>query len=60
MTEYVVREKTNTLAIHCITWSQARGEQWIDQYGDSKMFMDKSLTRDSFEVVERAPAKPKR
>lgn len=49
--EYQVIEKTNPLAVHCITWSLERGEQWIERYGDSKMFMDKTLTKSSFKVI---------
>jgi hypothetical protein len=48
MDKYSVREKTNPLAVHCYTWSLERCHAWIDQYGDSKIFMDKTLTRDSF------------
>lgn len=49
---YEVREKDNPLAVHLITWSKQRGEEWIERYGDSKMFVDKTLTKNSFEVVE--------
>lgn len=51
--DYVVVEKNNHLAIHVITWSEQRGLEWIEKYGDSKMFMDKTLTKDSFEVIRR-------
>lgn len=47
-----VVEKNNQLAVHCETWSHERGLQWIERYGDSGMFMDKTLTKDSFMVVE--------
>ena len=47
-----VVEKHNHNAVHLLTWSKSRGEEWIETYGDSKMFMDKSLTKDSFEVIE--------
>ena len=49
--EYKVVEKKNQFAVHCITWSKERGEQWINQYGDSKMFTDKTLNRNSFIVI---------
>lgn len=49
MKDWAVVEKANPLAVHCLTWSKERAEQWIERYGDSKMFMDKTLTRDSFE-----------
>jgi len=45
-----VREKDNSLAVHCITWSKERAQQWIDRYGDSGIFTDKSLTKDSFYI----------
>ena len=53
MSDFIVREKANPLAIHCITWSRERGLEWIEKYGNSGMFTDKTLTRDSFEVVEK-------
>jgi len=49
---YQVIEKKNPLAVHCITWSKERGLQWIERYGDSKIFMDKTLTKKSFKVVK--------
>lgn len=52
MAEFKVVEKENPFAVHCLTWSRQRGEEWIEKYGDSKMFTDKSLTRESFIVVE--------
>lgn len=52
--KYKVVEKKNKHAIHCLTWSKERGRQWIERYGDSKIFTDKTLTKDSFEVVLNA------
>lgn len=52
MPNYKVVEKDNHDAVHLITWSKERGEEWIDEYGDSKIFTDKSLTKDSFEVIK--------
>lgn len=52
MSNFKVVEKNNTLAVHCLTWSKERAEHWIERYGDSKMFMDKTLTKESFVVVE--------
>ena len=49
--EYKVVEKNNPLAVHCITWSLERGQQWIEKYGDSGMFTDKTLNKDSFKVI---------
>lgn len=55
--EYEVIEKDNPLAVHCITWSRERGNEWIERYGDSNMFMDRALNKSSFIVVERGRSK---
>jgi len=47
-----VVEKSNPNAVHCFTWSKERALEWIEKYGDSKMFTDKSLTKESFIAVE--------
>ena len=52
---YVV-EKKNHNAVHSKTWSERRGNEWIEQYGDSKIFIDKTLTKQSFKVIQRQPA----
>lgn len=52
MSNFKVVEKDNKLAVHCHTWSKERAEQWIERYGDSKMFTDKTLTKQSFIVIE--------
>lgn len=52
MSKFKVVEKDNPNALHAITYSKERGNQWIEKYGDSGMFTDKSLTKDSFIVVE--------
>ena len=49
---YKVIEKNNPLAVHCLTWSAERGETWIETYGNSKMFDDKTLNKNSFKVVK--------
>lgn len=49
---YKVTEKNKPQAIHLITWSKERGLAWIEKYGDSKIFMDKTLTKKSFKVVK--------
>jgi len=49
---YKVIEKNNPLAVHCITWSEQRGLEWIERYGNSGMFIDKTLTKESFIVVK--------
>lgn len=51
MSDYKVVEKKNKLAVHCITWSKSRAQQWIEKYGDSKMFADKTLNKDSFIII---------
>lgn len=55
MDKYKVIEKNNPNAVHCYTWSEERGGGWIEKYGDSKMFMDESLNKESFKVVENKP-----
>lgn len=50
--EFKVVEKNNALAVHCITWSRERAQEWIERYGDSGIFADKTLRRDSFCIVE--------
>ena len=54
-TDWAVVEKANPLAVHCLTWSKERAEAWIEKYGDGKMFMDKSLTKASFEIRHPKP-----
>ena len=54
MNNWRVVEKKDHNAIHCLTWSKERAMQWIEEYGDSGIFMDKALTKESFEVVEIA------
>lgn len=45
---WIVFEKENPLAVHCHTWSEQRCKEWIEKYGDSKMFTNKTLTKASF------------
>lgn len=49
---FKVVEKNDNYAVHCLTWSKERGEEWIEKYGNSEMFTDKTLNKDSFEVIE--------
>ena len=49
---YHVVEKNNPNALHAICYSRNGAEVWIEKYGDSKMFMDKTLTKDSFTIKE--------
>ena len=51
MSDYKVVEKNNKNAVHCLTWSKERALYWIERYGDSKMFTDKTLTKESFIVL---------
>lgn len=50
--EFKVIEKNNALAVHCITWSREQAQEWIERYGDSGIFTDKTLRRDSFCIIE--------
>lgn len=52
MSRWKVVEKDEPNAVHLYTWSKERCEEWIEEYGDSKMFDDKTLTKDSFMAVE--------
>jgi hypothetical protein len=52
MDNFRVVEKKNHLVVHCITWSMERGLAWIEENGDKGWFTDKTLTKDSFEVIE--------
>lgn len=44
-------ERANPNALHALCDSRERAQFWIDTYGDSGIFTDKTLTRDSFEIV---------
>lgn len=56
---YEIREKGNPLALHATGFhSRERAQAWIDHVRDDMangrhIFTDKSLTADSFEVVEK-------
>ena len=47
---WIVREISNPLIVHLHTYCKERGLAWIEEYGDSGMFMDNTLCRASFEV----------
>lgn len=49
--KFKVVEKQNHNAVHLITWSRKRGEQWIKENGNKGWFTDKTLTAESFEVT---------
>jgi len=51
MEKWHVVEKSNHNAVHCITWSYDRGLKWIEKNGNSGMFTDKTLNKDSFTVI---------
>lgn len=52
MAKWAVVEKENYHAVHCYTWSEERCKEWIEKYGDSGMFTDKTLNKDSFAYVQ--------
>ena len=53
---FKVVKKKNPLAVHCIAHSRERAEHWIKvnapAYVARGYFMDKTLTADSFTIVE--------
>lgn len=52
--QYKVIEKQNKNALHAICYSFDGAIKWIERYGNSKMFMDKTLNKDSFEIIQSA------
>jgi len=52
--KYVIIEKANPLAVHCICDTRERAQHWIDVsapvYVARGYFMDKTLTADSFTI----------
>lgn len=48
---YVIREKKNRLARHAICSTRESAEKWIANV-NPEIFMDKTLTKDSFEISE--------
>lgn len=52
MNKYAIVEKENYQAVHAYTWTKERAEAWIEKYGDSGIFTDKSLNKDSFVIVQ--------
>ena len=52
---YHIVEKNNPLTLHAICETQERAEHWIKvkapEYCAKGLFMDKTLTPDSFEIV---------
>lgn len=49
---WIVYQTKNPLAVHVHTWSEERCLYWIEKYGDSNMFVDKTLTKESFSYRE--------
>ena len=58
---FKVVEKNNQLAVHCIADTLDRAEHWIStnavEYCSKGFFMDKTLTPDSFMVIEQKKGK---
>jgi hypothetical protein len=52
MGTHKVVEKNNVHALHAICWSYSQAEKWINKYGDSGMFTNKSLKKDSFKIIK--------
>lgn len=52
MSDFKIVERENPISIHAITWSMQRAEYWIEKYGNSKIFTDKGLTKDSFIIIK--------
>lgn len=52
MSKWKVIEKDNPNAVHAYADSKERADEWIEKYGDGGMFVDKTLNKDSFEVIE--------
>ena len=52
---FKVVEKSNHHAVHLFAYSHDRAQRWIDvnavEYCAAGIFVDKSLTPDSFEVI---------
>lgn len=57
MEKFAIVEKKNHLAIHGLFYSKERAEQFIKDtiptYVGRGYYMDKTLTADCFEVIER-------
>lgn len=55
--QYVIVEKTNPLAIHCICDTLERAEYWINvlapSYCARGFFTDKTLTAQSFKIITK-------
>lgn len=54
---FAMVEKSNHNAVHVIFMSRARGEQFLRDvvpgYCEQGLYMDKTLTPESFEIIER-------
>ena len=57
---FEIREKLNPLALHAICETRERAQRWIDvnavEYCAKGYFMDKTLTPDSFTILETKEA----
>ena len=60
---FIIVEKKNKLAVHAHCHSKESAQNWLDvnapEYCLKGYFMDKTLTPNSFEIVERAQYEPK-
>jgi hypothetical protein len=56
MKSFNVVEKLNPLIVHCIAETRERAEHWVNvlapDYCTRKLFMDKTLTPNSFTIKE--------
>jgi hypothetical protein len=52
MNTHKVVEKENEFAVHLLTYSYERAQYWIDTMGDSGLFIDKTLTKDSLKLLK--------
>lgn len=57
MERFALVEKVNHLAVHGLFYTRERAEEFlrltVPEYCRKSFYMDKTLTPDSFEVIER-------
>ena len=57
LSKWELREKGNPLAVHALFDSKERADKYLDEtvpfYCKFNFYMDKTLTPDSFHIVER-------
>lgn len=54
MDRYAIKHRAGWLA--CETWSIPRAKAWIEAF-DAKMYVDKTLRREDFYIVDRLTSK---